>query len=56
MSERRPHWTDDLIEAVYAELPAKKYQARRRAADGQVRRESFADRDRTTLRWRERDE
>jgi len=26
MSERRPHWTDDLIEAVYAELPAKKYQ------------------------------
>jgi hypothetical protein len=26
MSERRSHWTDDLIEAVYAELPAKKYQ------------------------------
>ena len=26
MSERRPHWTNDLIEAVYAELPAKKYQ------------------------------
>ena len=26
MSERRSHWTDGLIEAVYAELPAKKYQ------------------------------
>ena len=26
MSDRRPHWTDDLIEAVYAELPAKAYQ------------------------------
>ena len=23
---RRAWWTDDLIEAVYAELPAKKYQ------------------------------